>query len=59
MKPCDEYRVKILRYLDDDLPVQELDDFRNHLKACADCRASLEAERALTLLQQQISGYDA
>jgi mycothiol system anti-sigma-R factor len=48
MSPCDEYRVKALRYLDDDLQGQELDDFRNHLEACADCRASLEAEHALS-----------
>jgi hypothetical protein len=34
MNPCDEYRVKILRYLDDDLQAHELNDFRNHLKAC-------------------------
>ena len=50
MTPCDEYRVKILSYLDDDLQGPELDDFRNHLEACADCRASLEAERSLSHL---------
>jgi anti-sigma factor (TIGR02949 family) len=50
MNRCDEYRVKILRYLDDDLQAHELNDFRNHLKACADCRASLEAEQALSNL---------
>jgi hypothetical protein len=44
---CGEYRVKILRDLDDDLQAHELNDFRNHLKACSDCRASLEAEQAL------------
>ena len=48
MTPCDEYRVKTLRYLDDELQGQELDEFRAHLEACADCRASLEAERALS-----------
>jgi anti-sigma factor (TIGR02949 family) len=47
---CHEYRDKILRYLDDDLQAQELNDFRNHLKACADCWASLEAEQALSNL---------
>jgi anti-sigma factor (TIGR02949 family) len=50
MNPVDEYRVKIVRYLDDDLQGDELDDFRNHLEACADCRADLEAEQALSLL---------
>ena len=37
----------ILRYLDND---HELDDLRNHLKACADCRANSEAEQALSNL---------
>jgi len=50
MTECDEYRVKVLRYLDDDLQGRELDDFRSHLKACADCRAALEAEQALSSL---------
>ena len=50
MSPCDEYRVKILRYLDNDLRGHELVDFRSHLEACADCRASLEAEQALSHL---------
>jgi hypothetical protein len=43
MSPCDEYRVKILRYLDNDLRGHELDDFRSHLETCADCRANVEA----------------
>jgi hypothetical protein len=47
MNRCDEYRVKILRYVDDDLQGNELDDFRTHLDACVDCRVSLEAEQAL------------
>jgi anti-sigma factor RsiW len=45
MNPCDDYRVKILRYLDDDLQGHELTDFRSHLNACTECRASLEAEQ--------------
>ena len=44
MNPPDEYRAKIVRYLDDDLHGNELNDFRNHLEACADCRANLETE---------------
>jgi anti-sigma factor RsiW len=60
MIPCDEYRVKILRYLDNDLRGRELDDFRSHLEACADCRASLEAEQALShLLQRSRPLYSA
>jgi anti-sigma factor RsiW len=50
MNPCDEYRAKTLHYLDDDLQGQELIDFRNHLKVCAECRASLEEEQALSYL---------
>ena len=50
MNPCDEGHAKILRYLDDDLRGHELDNFRNHLKVCADCRAGLEAEQALSHL---------
>jgi mycothiol system anti-sigma-R factor len=50
MNSCDEYSVKILRYLDDDLQGKELDDLRAHLEACADCLATLQAERALSSL---------
>ena len=50
MSPCDEHRVRTLRYLDNDLRGQELDDFRSHLVTCADCRANVEAEHALSHL---------
>lgn len=50
MSPYDEFRIKILRYLDNDLRGQELDEFRSHLKTCADCRENLEAELALSHL---------
>jgi anti-sigma factor RsiW len=50
MNPCDEHHVETLRFLDDDLQGPELIDFRNHLKACAECQASLEAEQALSYL---------
>jgi anti-sigma factor RsiW len=48
MNPCDEYVVKTLRHLGNDLKGQELEDFRSHLEACADCRAHLKAEKALS-----------
>ena len=48
MSPCDEFNVKILRYLESDLEGRELAEFRAHLAACEDCRASVEAERALS-----------
>ena len=46
----DEYRGKTLRYLENDLQGEELDEFRAHLETCAGCWASLEAELALSLL---------
>jgi len=48
MNPCDEYVVKTLRYLDDDLKGMELEEFRVHVQSCAGCRAHLEAEKALS-----------
>jgi hypothetical protein len=48
MNPCDEYVVKTLRYLENVLEGKELEDFRLHLESCAECRAHLEAEAALS-----------
>src|SRR5215469_17494984 len=60
MSPCDEYSLKALRYLDDRLHGQELDDFRAHLEACSNCRASLETERSLShLLRRSRPLYSA
>jgi anti-sigma factor RsiW len=50
MSLCDEYRLKTLRYLDNKLSAQELDDFRAHLKDCPNCRANVQAEQALSRL---------
>jgi anti-sigma factor RsiW len=50
MKPCDDYAVKILRYLDDDLEGAELSEFRTHIVYCVNCCAHLTAERALSKL---------
>jgi anti-sigma factor RsiW len=50
MSPCDETNLKALRYLDDQLHGQELDDFRAHLEVCSNCRTSVETERALSQL---------
>ena len=50
MSSCDEVRLKVLRYLNDRLHGQELDDFRTHLEACSRCRANVETERALSEL---------
>lgn len=48
MNNCDEYAIKALRYLDDDLKGQELKDFLSHLKSCATCQEHLEAEKRLS-----------
>lgn len=53
MSPCDEISLKALRYLDDHLHGQELDDFRAHLEVCSNCRTSVETERALSQLLQR------
>ena len=50
MSSCDEFRLKALRYLENRLQGQELDEFRAHLEACPSCRAALEAERTLSRL---------
>jgi anti-sigma factor (TIGR02949 family) len=48
MNSCDEIVVKTLRYLNNDLQSQELEEFRAHLQSCASCRAHLESEKALS-----------
>lgn len=48
MGACDEYELKILRYLENGLQGRELDELRAHLAACSSCRASLGAEQALS-----------
>jgi hypothetical protein len=48
MKSCDECAIKTLRYLDNDLHGQELEDFLSHLHSCAGCRERLEAEKELS-----------
>jgi len=50
---CDDFAVGILRYLDNDLKGNELDEFRSHLPSCADCRKHLEEEEALSRLLHQ------
>jgi anti-sigma factor RsiW len=48
MNRCDEYATKTLRYLDNDLEEQELEDFLSHSTSCASCRERLEAEKKLS-----------
>jgi anti-sigma factor RsiW len=47
---CDVSPAAVLRYLDNDLEGQELEDFHSHLNSCANCQAHLEKERALSKL---------
>jgi anti-sigma factor RsiW len=48
MTPCDKYRVDILRYLSNDLSGRRLEQFRDHLRTCADCKALLDEEKTLS-----------
>jgi anti-sigma factor RsiW len=47
---CGDFAVWILRYVDNELSGQELDDFRSHLGSCANCQAQVEEEKALSQL---------
>jgi anti-sigma factor RsiW len=50
MSACDDYRVMVPLFLDDELSGHELKDFQKHIVECADCRAVLTQERALSQL---------
>lgn len=50
MSACSEYDLRLLRYLDNELSGQELEDFRAHLAECPDCRKQLEEEQSLSNL---------
>jgi anti-sigma factor (TIGR02949 family) len=50
MNACDEYRLSIPLYLENELSGDELEDFRTHLTTCTACKASLEEEQALSSL---------
>jgi anti-sigma factor RsiW len=53
MNRCDDYATKTLRYLDNNLQGQELEDFLSHLKSCASCQEHLEAEKKLSATLQR------
>ena len=53
MNSCDQYAVKALRYLDNDLEGQELADFLWHLDSCGSCQEHLEAEKKLSATLHQ------
>ena len=48
MNSCSEDGIRLLRYLDNELSGQELEDFRAHLQTCGHCKAQLAEEQALS-----------
>jgi anti-sigma factor RsiW len=48
MSACEKHTVDLMLYLDDELVDGKLMEFLAHLKICADCRASLEEQLALS-----------
>jgi hypothetical protein len=48
MNACEKHTVDLMLYLGDELVGGKLMDFLAHLKICADCRASLEEQLALS-----------
>lgn len=50
MNSCDEYVIKTLRYLDEDLEGYELEDYLSHLDSCTSCQEQLEAEKELSAI---------
>jgi anti-sigma factor RsiW len=47
---CEGHRVNILLFVHEELKGQELENFHTHLANCAECRALLEEEEALSRL---------
>ena len=59
MNSCDDV-VSILRYLDNEFSVRELETFRAHLQSCPTCKVRLEGERAFsTVLHRSRPLYQA
>jgi anti-sigma factor RsiW len=54
MDTCGDYTVDLMLYLDDELDDNKLMGFLAHLKICADCRASLDEQLALSATLHQI-----
>jgi anti-sigma factor (TIGR02949 family) len=50
MNSCDDHRVNILRFLDNELTGRELEEFSSHMRICAECRALLNEEQQLSRL---------
>jgi anti-sigma factor RsiW len=50
MSACDDYRAMVPPFIDDELRGHELQDFKDHIAGCAECRQLLAEERALSQL---------
>jgi mycothiol system anti-sigma-R factor len=48
MKDCGDFRENILLYLDKELAVSRISEFRAHLEMCEACRQVFEAEEELS-----------
>ncbi len=53
MNPCNRHKNNILRYVDNEPSDGELEDLSAHLRICADCRAQLVEEQALSQFLRQ------
>jgi anti-sigma factor (TIGR02949 family) len=54
MSMCDDFRILIPLFLDDELTGSELQNFQTHIEDCNVCREHLEEERALSQLLHRI-----
>ena len=53
MKDCGDCRETILLYLDRELSVSQVIEFRAHVEICGACRQALEAEEELSRVLHQ------
>jgi anti-sigma factor RsiW len=53
MNACNHHKNNMLRYIDHELTGRELEELSAHLRSCADCRAQLGEEQALSRLLRQ------
>jgi anti-sigma factor RsiW len=54
MDDCGDYTVELMLYLDNELHGEKLMKLLAHLKSCADCKASLDEQLALSASLQQV-----
>jgi mycothiol system anti-sigma-R factor len=54
MKDCGDYRENMLLYLDKELSVSQVIEFRAHIEKCKACRQVLEAEEELSRILHRL-----